>query len=492
MIQGVQTQQQPDNAGGLVTLPSLLGLPETASPNCRDIEFGLGGAFGKRAGVSSTNSVVLTSTAGWASVDFGAAALRWHVVAAGTGIYASSNRGTAYVAVATNRSQYFQSFERSKSFLMAASDTYDRVMYWAGSVGTFFLGMPISSAPAAKYPLDFGGFLLLMNGSGGYGRVVTYADNNAIATDPWTSSFEVGSSQDDEITGGTSYNTRAYIFTKYTTHQVSQVGGNPDFSVRQIKDWGAVPHTIEKVTYGDLGEVIICLGYDKRVRIFDGSDERIISTPAEQNNNLTPLYFENINGAQITRCHAEVDTQKQLYKLWVVMSPSTEVTHCFNLNLRTGAWFPYTADTIQSATMALSNNTRVLLQVAQAGRVSIVDSGNTDNGVAIDEVYDSRPLFGPTPGTVSKHRRVEFFFAPTSSGTIYFQDVQNLNRTFGVARDTFVLSGASATVLAKKVIDLPVSQSVIQFRMSNSASTAPPWTCVRYDVEKTPLGTGDS
>ena len=232
MIQGIQTQPQPDNAGGLVTLPSLLNLPQNTSPNCLDIEFGIGGAFGKRYGVSSTNSVALDNTAGWASFDFGASALRWHVVAAGTGIYASSNRGTSYVAVATDRSQYFQRFERSKNVLIATSETHNRVMYWAGSVGTFFLAMPVGSAPAAKIALDFAGYLMLMNNSGGSSRVIYYADNNNIATDPWTSTFEVGSSVDDEITDAITYNTRAYVFTKYTTHQISHVGGNPDFAVR--------------------------------------------------------------------------------------------------------------------------------------------------------------------------------------------------------------------------------------------------------------------
>ena len=39
--------------------------------------------------------------------------------------------------------------------------------------------------------MDFGGFLMLMNGSGGNSRVVTYADNNSITTDPWTTTFAV-------------------------------------------------------------------------------------------------------------------------------------------------------------------------------------------------------------------------------------------------------------------------------------------------------------
>ena len=492
MIQGVQTQQQADNAGGLVTLPSLLSLPENASPNCIDVEFGIGGAFGKRAGMTSTNSVALPNTAGWASFDFGSQAIRWHMVCAGTGVYASSNRGLTYVVVHTDRSQTYQYFERSKSLLIATSETHNRVLYWAGSVGTFMLGMPIGSAPAAKHALDFAGFLMLMNNSGGNQRVVYYADNNNITTDPWTTTFEVAGSQDDEITDATTYNTRAYIFTKYGTHQISHVGGNPDFAVRQIKDWGAVPKTVQRASYQEQGEVLIMLGWDRKVRVFDGTEELIISTPVEQNNTLAQTYFDNINEQHIEKCFSEVDTLKQLYKLWIVVRPSTEVTHCMNLNLRTGAWFPYRANTIQTATMAESANARIMLQVSQAGRVSMIDSGNTDNAQAVDELYDSRYFFGQTPQTVTKHHQLDFYFAPTSSGTLHIQDATNLDRTFGPVRERIVLDGTSGEPLVHRVMDLPTTKNIYQFRISSSASTANPWQCSRFDIVKDPKGIGGS
>ena len=72
------------------------------------------------AGNANTyNSVV--SNAGWGIFDFGASNLRWLTVAAGTGILASSNRGIAWVAIATDRGADYQYFERSRSFLIATS-----------------------------------------------------------------------------------------------------------------------------------------------------------------------------------------------------------------------------------------------------------------------------------------------------------------------------------------------------------------------------------
>ena len=187
-----------------------------------------------------------------------------------------------------------------------------------------------------------------------------------------------------------------------------------------------------------------------------------------------------------------MDSLKQLYKLWVVIKPSIEITHCLNLNLRTGAWFPYLANTIQTAVVAESANAPNLMQVSQAGRVSIVDSGNTDNGTAINDRYDSRHLFGKTPQEVAKHHIIDFYFAPTSSGTLTFQDATNLDRTFSNVRDRIVLDGSSNQPMVRRAIDIPVTKSIYQFRLTSSASTALPWQCTRFDVLKDPRGSGDS
>lgn len=428
------------------------------------------------------------SSAGFGSFDFGATNLQWHVVAAGSGIYASSNRGVSYLVIATDRGANYQYFERSKNLLIATSETQNRVLYWAGSVGTFMLSS--TAMPPVKHALDFGGFLLLMNNSGGNGRTVYYNDNNAIATGPFTTTFAVDATDNDEITGGIRYNTRAYIFTKYTTHQVSAVGGNPDFSVRSVKNWGMVPRTFKRVSYTDVGEVIIGLGWDKKVRIFDGSEDRIVSTPIEQPNGITDIYLENLNEDQLPKCHAELDTNEQVYRLWVVMSPSTEVTHAVCLNLRTGAWYPYTNSDINTAVMADSANTRALLAVKRDGFVYILNSGNTDAGVPINEYYTSRHITGPTGTSVTKHHDVALYFQPTSSGMVYYQDAQNFQRSFSSARDFVNLTGDTSQLQVRKVIDIPLTDNVYQFRLSSSSSTADPWRLTRVELDGKVMGQG--
>jgi hypothetical protein len=88
----------------------------------------------------------------WASFDFGASAIRWLTCAAGTGVYASSNLGINWTAIATDRTATYQYFDRSKNVLILTSEAYDRPLYWAGSAGSYaaIIG---TSTPLAKETL---------------------------------------------------------------------------------------------------------------------------------------------------------------------------------------------------------------------------------------------------------------------------------------------------------------------------------------------------
>lgn len=433
---------------------------------------------------------------GWGMFDFGAGVgadgkpLRHMIVAAGSGIFASSNRGVTFMTIATDRGANYQSFERSKSLLIATSDTGNKVLYWAGSVGTFMAAVAPGSAPPAKYALDFQGFLLLMNYSGGT-RGITYVDNTKILTDPYTSTFEIPSSLDDEITGATILNKSAYVFTKYNTFRVSFVGGNPDFSVQKVNDWGAVPRTIEKATIPNVGEVIIALGWDKKVRIFDGSDDKVISDTVELDNGQCPVSFSTLNTDAIQKSHAELDTLEQVYKLWIVVSPSSETTHCIAYNIRNGAWYPYDNQGFNAAIMAESGNYRNLFGVKRNGYVHWIDTTNRDITVAVDEVLDSHLYYDNTPRNLNKSQALSMYFSPTSSGTLYVQDRIDFNSPFGPAtkpRDTILLSDTTNSIQVAKVINVPLTDKVYQWRLMSSASTANPWKLNRVDKEYSDLG----
>jgi len=233
----------------------------------------------------------------WASFDYGAggtSTTRWLMAAVGTGIYASSNLGVTWVNVATDRTATYQSFERSLNILVATSEARDNPLRWLGSGGSVTsMNILNTSAPLVKYAINFQGFLVLLN-SEEFRRGFYYEDQNSQLTGDWNQGgenfFELPSSFDDEITGAFTLRKRLYVSTKFKLFRVTFVGGNPDWSFLEVKNFGFVPRTVKKVVVEGVGEVAIGLDFDEKLRLFDGSDDKIISLPIE---NKVPLPPEN-------------------------------------------------------------------------------------------------------------------------------------------------------------------------------------------------------
>ena len=488
MLQRVQhdPSQKP---GGVVTYPNLFAVQAGQSPNSLNVKYSIGEIIEKRLGTTTINSVALEGTGGWGSFDYGAANLRYHIVSAGTGIYASSNRGLTYVAIATNQTQGYQWFERAKPYLIVTSDSYDPTLYWGGSIGTFAAQLAPGSAPAARFCVDFQGFTFLMNTSTRK-RGLYYADNNTLLTDPWSNSFDLPSAFDDEITGAIILYKKMYVFTRYKSFRISYVGGNPDFGYQDVKDWGAVPGTLSKVNIPQFGEVIICLSWDKTLKLFDGSEDDIISDRFFQNNNVCPVAFSLINTTAIEKSRAETDSNEQVYKLLVAITPSTQTTHTICYNYRSDAFYPYDNTPFHTLTMTESGNSKLLLAVDRSGRVHMLDSGNRDITVSVNDYYESHLYYSQTPDRVSKGHTMNFYFFPTSSGTLTYQDRTNFSNVFGDPKDFISFQNTAGVVQVVKIINLPATYNTFQYRITSSANNADPWKMTKADLAYNAYGVG--
>lgn len=428
---------------------------------------------------------------GWAMFDFGASSIRWLTVAAGTGIYASSNMGTNFVAVGTTRTQNYQYFDRSKNVLIATSDSYDVPLYWAGSATTFFAALAPNSAPSAKFSINHQGFLILLNSSTRK-RGFYYNDENTQLTSTWSNNFDLPSSADDEITAAFLINRILYVSTKYRIFKVSYIGGNPDWQYEQVKDWGYVPRTVCKATIKS-GEVVVGLDWNRRKRIFDGSDDLIISDNVESDNMICDFAMQKISyaGSGLVVSNAVFDTLEQEYRLCVsVGAQSDQTTHAIILNARTLSLYPYDNQVYQAMCMAESNNQLHLMAVDRSGFVHILNSGNTDVAKPIDDIYESPFMFKTTPGSVQKSDKLDLFFAVSSAGNVYFKDRVEFSSIYGSARKIINLNRSKSVNHIVESIDIPSTQNIYQYMLTSSMGTAEPWKLTHTDYYFQTLGIG--
>jgi len=509
MLKDVVDLTSQDFSGGLNTSSDFFKLKKEETPNTMNIKFNFDGDIHKRLGTNTRNNVSLSqssgtigvTTAGWASFDFGSGSnnIRWYCVAAGTAIWASSDMGVSFVRVASGRTQTYQSLERSRNILVMTSDAYDPVLYWTGSAGTFATLLN-GSAPLAKYSVNFQGFLILLNTSTDK-RGFYYENENTQLTGGFDGvlttggSFTLPSSYDDEITGSFILSNKLFVSTRYKLYAISFVGGNPDWQYREVKNWGFVPRTVDKINFGDAGEIAVGLDWNRRVRIFDGLDDKIISDKVENDNGMCNFATNKISysGSGLVVSFGKNDDNEQVYKLGVTIgSLSSQVTHFLCLNGRTQALYPYdyTQSGFMTMTMAESGNRRYLMAVDQSGWCHMMDSGNLDrNTFAIDDVVDSRFIFDKSPSQTAKASKVDLFFSVNSTGTLLFRDRVDFSSAFQT-KQTIKVSSNGSLVQHYESIDIPSTQNTYQYQLTSSSSTTVPWQLNRADFFEKPLGIG--
>jgi hypothetical protein len=390
--------------------------------------------------------------------------------------------------IATDRSAGRMTFNRIKHYLISTTDNYNTPLYWAGSSGTYMLTLS-TALTAAKYNIEYSGYAFFMNTQTNK-RQVIYEDFNTMINGSYTNTFSLPSSYDDEITGAFIYRQKLYIHTRYKIFKITFTGGNPDFDYKDIKDFGFVPGTVKIVNFKELGEVVMGLCWDKRVRIFDGSGDAIISDKIENDNKICEFALNKINDNQIANSFAEYDTRENFYKLGLCINPSTRITHIVCLNLRTGAWFPYKYTTpLLNMVMAESANAKYCMGIGYNGFCYMMDSGNTEDGTAINEHYDSPFLFKMSPKVVAKQQNISLFFVKTSSNTLKYYDAMDFDNIMRL-RNSFQINTNVSSHQIEKITDIPITCNVYQWRITSDQGTSEPWILNRWDLANADYGVG--
>lgn len=235
------------------------------------------------------------------------------------------------------------------------------------------------------------------------------------------------------------------------------------------------------------------MSWDKRLRLFDGADDKIISDNVENDNMMSEFSLDKVSfaGSGLLNAHAEVDENEQVYKLHVTVGiDSLQTTHIINFGGRNLSFYPYSQQKWNTMSMADSANQRFLLAGDRSGFVYLMDSGNLDLGTtSVDDHFDSAFFFEKSPSEVAKAHKNDLFFTPTSSGTLFYEDRIDFQDTFKT-RQTFDMTESAGLIQIKKAIDIPSLQGTYQYRLSSSSNQANPWRLNRTDFFLAPKGIG--
>lgn len=404
---------------------------------------------------------------------------------------------------------YVRSFNaKVSSFLIQSYNDYSAPYYWDGASATM---APISTnAPGFKRVIEYQGYLIGMNTATAKTRCYYQSTSNLLGGGAAYADFFTltPAPNDDEISDPFLLNGRLYVGTKYSIFRVSFVGGVTVFEFKQvISDTGVVPGTVCTVITKDYGQVVLFLGTDKRIYLFDGANVKAISDLFYVHNNETPISLDLIDDNYKENAFAVYDFINRVYRLWVTKKSSSKNYYCMNVNVDTFAYYPFDNMQFCCGAVGYDNLLRPFLVCSDYSGIlhlMFIDT-NTDNGTPINEYYKS-PLVSANQTVVKQGQLISLNMAPSSNANMVIYDKINYAKDWQfrqavpmcnvkdkVLGSNFVLGSSklgSVVDLIQAFVSINIVFNTYRFQMYSDNPTAVGWEVIDIDVTQANLTMG--
>lgn len=396
-----------------------------------------------------------------------------------------------------------------RAWLIQTYNDYSAPYYWDGAAASM---TRLTNAPAFKRAIEFQGYLMGMNTSLNKMRIYYQSTSDLLGMiTPYTDYFTLTPGpNDDELSDPFLLNGRLYVGTKYSIFRVSFVGGVTVFEFKQvISNIGIVPNTAQAVITKEFGQVILFLGTDKRVYLFDGANVKAISDLFYYHNPKTPIALDLIDDNYKENSFAVYDFTKRIYRLFITKKASTQNYYCMNIDVDTFAYYPFDNMEFASGDMCYDTLLRPFLVCAdyQGQLRKMFIEANTDYGDPIIEYYTS-PMASVKDQYLKQMTDMLIHQRPTSSAHLILSDRVDYRSAWqrrqlvpcADGRDRFLgqnfVLGSAKLGSEKEAIHPRISINVtfnhFQFRLESDTPTARAWEIYDMSVNQTVLVYGES
>ena len=359
----------------------------------------------------------------------------------------------------------------------------------------------VSAAPIGKFLVIWKNYALVfgIRGSANNGQWSALSDYTTWpAANTFSNAFNTNDG--DSITGVRILKGKLYVFKRYSIHRISYLGSNPTFQVDPILGIGTPSHySIKEVDMGgELGTVLIFLTTDKKLAIFDGYNVQVLSDVlAEESNDLfaaaddQPLSFADMNLVYADLFHAVVKSDTHEYILYCVLGSDTAINYAFVLDYKTGGIYPYDGQIFASSVFAMSTNKAKLLYTAgYSGYLWQMESGNSDDGSAINAYFVSGKIKPVVASLTTKMLQLAIHLKEITSVStlnLAFQFRIDWNVSWNTAENINYDHNDELAFGKTGLFDIGTVENMLQIKIKNN-STNPAPTIYGCDLYGIPLG----
>jgi hypothetical protein len=368
----------------------------------------------------------------------------------------------------------------------------------------------LTNAPAFKRAIEFQGYLMGMNTSAYKMRIYYQSTGDMLgAITAYTDYFTLTPGpNDDELSDPFLLNGRLYVGTKYSIFRVSFVGGVTVFEFKQVvSDLGIVPNTTQAVVTKEYGQVVLFLGTDKRVYMFDGANIKAVSDLFYDHNATTPISLDLIDDNYKENSFAVYDFTQRTYRLFVTKKAQSTNYYCMNIDVDTFAYYPFDNMAFSAGCMCYDALLRpYLVCIDYEGQIhKMLGDTNTDAGETINEYYTS-PLVSTKEPYVKQGQDIVLQMNPTSNADLLVYDKVDFRRVWQLRqrlpcaspRDKFLgqsfVLNSSVLGSERDIIHQRISPNVTfnnyQFKLLSATPRAAAWEIFAISVNQTVLAFG--
>jgi len=359
----------------------------------------------------------------------------------------------------------------------------------------------VSAAPIGKFLVIWKNYTFIfgIRGSTNNGQWSALSDYTSWpAANTFSNAFNTNDG--DSITGVRLLKGKLYVFKRYSIHRISYLGSNPTFQVDPILGIGTPSHySIKEVDMGgELGTVLIFLTTDKKLAIFDGYNVQVLSDVlTEESNDLfaaaddQPLSFADMNLVYADLFHAVVKSDTHEYILYCVLGSDTAINYAFVLDYKTGGIYPYDNQIFASSVFAMSTNKAKLLYTAgYSGYLWQMESGNSDDGSAINAYFVSGKIKPVVASLTTKMLQLAIHLKEIISAStlnLAFQFRIDWNVSWNTAENINYDHNDELAFGKTGLFDIGTVENMLQIKIKNN-STNPAPTIYGCDLYGIPLG----
>lgn len=220
--------------------------------------------------------------------------------------------------------------------------------------------------------------------------------------DTWTGgdsgTNDITTPQDVGLTGSFVLQDRMYVLKAWNIYRITYTGSIPLLDIKQaISVVGTKSNrSIRNITLQGVGEVVIFLGTDRNLYMFDGFAMTNLTDSVQLDNKMAQVYMNNVNTQALDKVFAVNHSNLGWYEIFLPMGNATVPNFSLAYNYKTKSFWPFDNRNFLSGNISDDGSGERVVIVAGASDGNIYeinsDKGTSDAGTAINAYWNSFKL----------------------------------------------------------------------------------------------------